>query len=203
MELATSDGWSTLTLIIMHLSMWILPPLADPRKSDLRKYLSVRICSLPWTFTVRIPSQKIYCNVRIMMERIALFRISVLWDRPMLEYKWWPEGGGVPQDSLWQVHNHHNCDLTLSVIFKFFLRETGTFSQGWINGSHTEPTATNKQSRHTCSILWYTYVVGGGIPCIWSNQITIIINGLYDVFQCNARPVYENRRGVPLCVCCQ
>ncbi len=80
------------------------------------KYFSVRILTLPWTFTVRISSQKSYistiCNVRIMSELFQnklLLSQSPVWSGGPLSESWGWSGNPCFQDSLGQVHNQKGC----------------------------------------------------------------------------------------------
>ncbi len=69
-------------LLVMHLSKWIWGGGRLTQEFWWRKGLSVRILALPLTFTVRIPTQKIYvssiCNVRMTLERIAVVRVPCI-----------------------------------------------------------------------------------------------------------------------------
>ncbi len=57
----------------MHDSKW-MPGGDKPGDSDMEN-VYVRIPTLSWTFTIRMPSQKIYistiCNVKMMLEWLA------------------------------------------------------------------------------------------------------------------------------------
>ncbi len=101
-------------LSIMHLSMWILlgcPP-GCPMEFRQRKCFSVRITTLPWTFTVRIPSQKIYfstiCNVRISeqcQKELLLSESPLLYGQ--MDSCQNPGLGGIsPQGSRWQTSHY-------------------------------------------------------------------------------------------------
>ncbi len=156
---------------VMHLSMWILqlPPPPGWTKEFCQRNVSVRIPTLPWTFT----SQNIYISV--MLEwfwKELLFSESTVGSDRNIRIPRVTSRGRLLQDSLRQVHNYdNNCDILIPMVSMtlclVFLNKTycemavHTVIQVWPETVHISPHKNDNLHSHTCHTL------RGHVWCIW------------------------------------